>query len=79
MSVKAKFTCNRIEDSIWQNGGARKVYFNAVYSNVGENASFSKATPSGQLEMVIDKETAAYDAFVPGKQYYLTIEEAPAQ
>ena len=80
MSVKAKFVCNSVIDTDYGFGhGSRTVKFNAVYDQNGENASFSKATPSGDLNMIIDKETPAYDHFKPGQSYYLTIEEAPAQ
>lgn len=72
MSVRAKFICN----SITQYVGNRSVQFQAVYGKEGENHEFSKYTPSGNLQMTIDPETKAYDAFEVGKQYYLTIEEA---
>jgi hypothetical protein len=81
MKVRAKFQCDHVIDTINNyNGGCyeqRKVIFRAVWANGGENNSFSKATPSGNLDMVIDKETEAYDAFKAGKSYYLTFDEAP--
>lgn len=77
MAIKAKFNCDRIVDTSFGQGGYRTVLFRAVYGTKGENASYSKATPSGTLEMQIDKETAAFDFFKPGKSYYLNIEEAP--
>jgi hypothetical protein len=80
MTVKAKFRCNQVINTDNGNGhSSREVKFNAVYGKEGENASYSKATPSGNLSMYIDKETPAYDHFKPGKDYYLTFEEAPAQ
>jgi len=80
MQVKAKFHCNSINDVDYGHGhGNRTVKFHAVYDQNGENATFSKSTPSGELSMLIDKSTPAYDHFQPGKSYYLTIEEAPAQ
>jgi hypothetical protein len=76
MNIKAKFTCENVVDTtVSDNYSFRVVNFRAVYSKEGENASFSKATPSGALQMQIDKETAAYKAFTPGKNYYLTFEE----
>ncbi|GAO43811.1 hypothetical protein [Flavihumibacter petaseus] len=84
MTVKAKFRCNNIVDSNFGTAtdgsifGNRKVQFSPVYGNSGENASFAKATPNGNLELQIDKSTPAYDFFKPGKEYYLTIEEATA-
>lgn len=78
MNVKAKFRCNQVIDSNNGNGyTSREVKFGAIYGKDGENASFSKATPSGQLSMYIDKETPAYDHFQPGKDYYLTFEDVP--
>lgn len=75
MSVRAKFTCS----SVIENGYNKTANFYAVYDSKGENASFSKATPSGQLGLAIDKETPAADFFEQGKNYYLDITEAPAQ
>jgi hypothetical protein len=49
-----------------------------VYDKEGENADFAKATPSGMVEMRIDKDVAASEFFEPTKRYYLTFEEAPA-
>lgn len=79
-TVKAKFRCSRIEDhNFGHSHGSRYVFFQAVYGTAGDNADYSKATPSGELRIQIDKETPAYDTFQPGKEYYLTFEEAPAQ
>lgn len=74
MQVKAKFTCSHISENGY---GGKTVNFHAVYSSDGENASFSKATPSGQLSMNIDPGTPAVDFFQHGQNYYLTFEEAP--
>lgn len=72
--VKAKFSCN----SITYDGYGKTVKFSAVYDKEGENADFAKATPSGMVEMRIDKDVAASEFFEPTKRYYLTFEEAPA-
>ena len=71
--VKAKFRCNSITDF----GFSKSVKFSAIYGKEGENADFSKATPSGQIEMMIDNETKAADLFQPQKDYYLTFEAVP--
>ena len=71
MSVKAKFKCNSVKD----NGYNKEAEFSAVYGKEGENADYSKATPSGTLKISIDKETKAADFFQPQKNYYLTFEE----
>lgn len=78
MQVKAKFICNQVID--YDNGNgytSREVKFSAIYGQEGENAQFAKATPSGNLNMYIDKGTEAYDHFKPGKKYYLTFDEVP--
>lgn len=77
MSVKAKFRCDHVIDCDYGgNHKTRTVSFSAVYGNTGDNASYSKATPSGSITMIIDKETLAYDYFKPGSEYYLTFETA---
>jgi hypothetical protein len=78
MTVKAKFSCEHIQDTHFNGGHVqRQVQFRAVYGKDGtENGDYSKYTPFGELKMNIDKETAAYDAFQPGKEYYLTFEAA---
>lgn len=73
MSIKAKFRCNSITE---HEGGNKEVKMVAVYSTTGENADFTKYTPSGQFSMNISPETAAVNYFKPGKEYYLTFEEA---
>jgi hypothetical protein len=72
-TVKAKFTCGSIVDL----GHYISASFYAVYSNTGENVDYSKATPNGNLNITIDKETKAAEFFERGKTYYLTFEEAP--
>lgn len=76
MSVKAKFTCNSIIPSNAYWGDSKVLTFHAVYGQEGENADYSKATPSGNLSMVIDSGTKAADYFEQGKSYYLTFDEA---
>ena len=72
MAVKAKFQCNSIVDL----GYTMSVNMNAVYGTEGENADYAKATPCGNLNLNIDKETKAAQEFERGKYYYMTIEEA---
>jgi hypothetical protein len=77
MTVKAKFRCVSIVDTKHNvDFTQRMVHFNAVYGKEGENADYAKATPYGELKMQIDQGTPAYDGFEPGKEYYLTFEEA---
>lgn len=63
--VRAKFSINSIElYSVPEDSG--RVKLQAVYGNGTENASWSKATPSGQLEMYISNP----DAFIVFKQAF---------
>lgn len=77
MTVRAKFTCNSVEDF----GPSKKVTLSPVYEGAlgpnEENKRFTKATPSGQLWMTIDNPAAAVQ-FKPGRSYYLDVSEAPA-
>jgi len=71
MQLKAKFHCSEVHDY----GYAKRAELNAVVGTEGENADFSKATPSGTFSIYIDQSTPAINFFQPQKDYYLTIEE----
>lgn len=77
--IRAKFSC----ESVTKFGyGSEQVKLRAVGPKTGEilnaeNASFSKATPSGTLEMTIDNPEAQ-GFFKPGGEYYLDF-SAPEQ
>lgn len=72
MTIRAKFHCNSVTD----NGYGKNASLTAVYGKEGENADFAKATPSGTLQINIDKDTKASEFFVPKEDYYLTFEKA---
>lgn len=72
MSVKAKFKC----DAITHYEHSKEIKASPVIGYSGENAEFTKYTPSGQLTMLIDNESKAAELFAPGKEFYLTFEEA---
>ena len=74
MLVKAKFTCDSVIPNPYS--ASKVAHFHAVYGTDGEDATFSKYTPSGMLSMTIDNETPASNFFEQGKSYYLTFEEA---
>lgn len=76
MSTRAKFRCNSVNDF---GGGSKEVSLSVVYDpkGNGENANFTKATPSGDMKMRIDNPVAAVQ-FEPGKSYYVDISEAPS-
>jgi hypothetical protein len=52
-----------------------RVAFEAVTAECEENKSWSKWTPSGQLQMSITNPDC-YNKFDPGAEYYLTIRKA---
>jgi hypothetical protein len=77
MQVRAKFRCNSIVPGFSE--GQKKITLNAVYGNEGENADYSKYTPSGNLDILIDGSTKAVDFFEQGKDYYLDFSVACAE
>ena len=72
MKVKAKFNCLSVKN--WQYG--KEAELNAIYGTEGENADFTKASPSVSLIITISNDVPASDFFIPGKDYYLTFEQA---
>lgn len=68
MTTRAKFRCTSVNDF---GGGSKAVRLDVAYdpNGNGENANFTKATPSGMCEMRIDNPEAALQ-FVPGQYYY---------
>lgn len=72
--VKAKMVCVSVEELTQQQ--EKKIKLSAVVSGSEENKSFSRWTPSANLDMMISNETAAGDLFEVGREYYLTFEKA---
>lgn len=71
-TIRAKFKCDGVETST--DGTNKSVAMSAVIEGDGvnkENASFAKYTPSGNLTINVNEGTEAFDAFEPGKEYYL--------
>lgn len=69
-SVNAKFSCTKAvkgpygtEVSLW-----------TLYSNNPEDNSYAKATPTGQLTMIVDNPIAEA-FFEEGKQYFLNFKK----
>lgn len=73
MTVRAKFSCISIQKS--PDNSAAVVNLGAVTTGSAENESWSKYTPSGQLQMVISNP-AAFEQFEQGKEYYIEIQPA---
>lgn len=64
--VRGKFSCTKNVESPYGN----EVSFWALYSNSPEDNSYSKATPSGNINMIVSNPEAA-KFFEAGKSYYL--------
>jgi hypothetical protein len=64
--IRAKFRCTQVTRNEY---GEEVVDFQAAYGT-GENAQWSKATPSGQVHMNISTD-GAQGKFQPGKHYFL--------
>lgn len=74
MKVRAKFRCYAKVVNPW---GNTAVHFHAVYGTEGENADYSKYTPSGNISMNVDNETKATDLFQEGQDYYIDFVPVP--
>jgi hypothetical protein len=75
MAVRAKMTCvmNKVDA---QYPDQQQVRLEAVYSNGDDaNASWSKDTPSGRLELSITNPEA-FNQFVVGKTYHVDFTSA---
>jgi hypothetical protein len=73
--TRAKFCLTEIKQSS-SNPAARTLVFEPRYTNtVEEDKRFSKYTPSGKLEMMVDNGTVI-NRFILGKAYYLDFTEA---
>lgn len=74
MTTRAKFRCSSINDF---GGGSKEVSLSVVYDphGNGENANFTKATPSGEMKMRIDNPAASVQ-FEAGAYYYVDITPA---
>jgi hypothetical protein len=77
LSVVAKMRCVERRDSQHGADAAQKtttVRLQPVYAESGVNATWSKYTPSGQVEMQISNP-AAVEAFQLGKCYLVSFSE----
>lgn len=77
-AVVAKMQCNAVETARFsETYQQHKVKLGAICGKDGENAAFSKYTPSGECWMNIEDGCMAAQFFKPGKRYYVTFTEAP--
>jgi hypothetical protein len=73
MTVTAKFTVRAAETKY--EGGPVHVRLTPDYgtAEAPKNAEWAKATPSGEITMVIDNPAAA-EQFTPGREFTVTFE-----
>lgn len=76
MKVLAKFKCETIEISGEPESLGFDVRLTPVTSGSEENEQFYRYTPGGEFKLYTLNETAG-KYFTPGKEYRITIEEAP--
>jgi hypothetical protein len=71
MSVSARFKCAEIKHvDVGPAASCATITFQAAYGDGKGNESWSKATPSGKLEMTVTNP-AAIEAFRVGKTFQL--------
>lgn len=79
--VRAKFQCQRIEESRYAGGKQSKIILTAVTpynsEDTVDNKKFWEASPSGELVINVANERAV-EYFKPGTAYYIDFTEAPA-
>lgn len=75
--VRAKFICQRIEETKYAGSKSTNIILTAVtaYNEQGqEDKSFWQYTPSGEIKLTTVNE-AAVAQFTPGKKYYVDFSE----
>lgn len=66
-TVRAKFRCD--EETLIGTSGTRRYKFSAMYDHsTPENQRFTKATPWGELSMIVDNPDVTFER---GKMYNL--------
>jgi len=70
-TVRGKFTCTKAVDTSY----GKETSFWALYSNTPEDNSYSQATPSGNITMIVSNPSAK-DFFQEGQVYYLDFKKA---
>ena len=75
--VRAKFQLQEVSHHSWS--GGKTLVFRPMYDqSIEEDKRLSKATPSGELTMLVDNP-AALERLELGKYYYFDISEAQQQ
>lgn len=71
MRTVCKFRCDTASPEDGE--GPHTASFSPVYCGSPENEQFFRYTPSGSISLAVVRQ----QLFVPGKEYYVTFEEAP--
>lgn len=67
--IRCKFQCQEVTRKSWGSPEARTYRFAAIYDpDIPEDQRYSKATPSGTAELLVDNPSAKFEL---GKFYYL--------
>jgi hypothetical protein len=79
MDMRCKFKLEEIRVSEYTWGKVKKYIFTTVYDkSIPEDVNFSKATPQGTIEMVIDNPLVQARLKL-GEAYYFDATHAPVQ
>jgi hypothetical protein len=76
-SVRAKFRVSYLKKIHTGGDPQGEVELTAVSGKDGDNASWSKWTPTGKITMTITNP-AAYNVFDPGREFYIDFTPADA-
>ena len=73
MTIRCKMTLSNVIAQQW--GGAKAIFHTQYDPAIAEDQAFTKATPNGMAEFLIDNPKAA-EQLVIGKAYYFDITPA---
>ncbi len=73
MTIRGKMQCIAKKINHWNGDDQGEVFFQTAYDpTLPEDARFSKATPSGEMRLLVDNETA-FRALRVGAYYYIDL------
>jgi hypothetical protein len=77
MSVRAKMRLTSIQQHEWNQGQTKTLRFQCEYdTTTPEDQRFQKATPSGEIQMMVDNPEALKQ-FELGRHYYVDFSPVP--
>jgi len=71
--IRTKFRCEQVTRTAYGD----VIGFMVVNQGSEENKVFGKNTPSGEIQMRVEKDSEAYGEFEPGQEFYVDFSEAP--